>query len=100
LVLSLFVSLAVIVFFTTLVGTRNYGGWTSGPRWLFWLIPLWLLALLPAADRLAESRPGRGVGLALLTVSVFSASYPAWNPWRHPWLYNLLDSMELIPYGK
>ena len=29
---------------------RNYGGMTSGFRWVFWFAPLWLLAVLPAAD--------------------------------------------------
>ncbi len=70
---------------------RNYGGITSALRWLFWLAPLWLLALLPAADRLAAWRAGRGVALLLLALSVMSASYPTWNPWTQPWLYNFLS---------
>jgi hypothetical protein len=69
---------------------RNYGGMTSGFRWMFWFAPLWLVALLPAADRLATSRIGRGLALLLLTLSVMSASYPTWNPWTHPWLWNFL----------
>ena len=44
---------------------RNYGGVTSGLRWMFWLAPLWLLTMLPAADALAgaalDPRPGPGV---------------------------------------
>ncbi|MBI3836400.1 MAG: hypothetical protein HY288_00520 [Planctomycetia bacterium] len=70
---------------------RNYGGMTSGLRWMFWFAPLWLVALLPAADRLAASRPGRGFALVLLALSVMSASYPTWNPWTHPWLWNALN---------
>jgi hypothetical protein len=96
----LMVSLVVIVFFAGVVGTANYGGWTSGPRWFFWLAPLWLLAVIPAADRLAGFAAGRGIGLACLAVSVFSACYPAANPWRHPWIYNWLDELGRIPYGK
>ena len=34
---------------------RNYGGMTSGFRWVFWFAPLWLLAVLPAADWLAAT---------------------------------------------
>ena len=71
-------------------GDRNYGGMTSGLRWMFWFAPMWLVALLPAADRLSTSRPARVLGLVLLTLSVMSASYPTWNPWTQPWLWNFL----------
>lgn len=86
------VSLIVIVFFAVIVGTVNYGGWTSGARWFFWLTPFWLLALLPAADWLAHARIGRGMGLLLLALSVVSVSFPAWNPWRHPWIYRAMEA--------
>lgn len=69
---------------------RNYGGVTSGLRWTFWLVPMWLLLVQPAADRLSGSRLGRGVALLLLAVSCLSAAYPVWNPWTLPWLYHLL----------
>lgn len=71
---------------------RNYGGMTSGFRWMFWFAPLWLVALLPAVDRLARSRAGRSLALILLAASVMSASYPTWNPWTHPWLWNFLQA--------
>ena len=70
---------------------RNYGGMTSGFRWMFWFTPLWLLTMLPAADRLARRTVGMAFAAVLLTVSVLSASYPTWNPWIHPWLYNWLE---------
>ena len=41
---------------------RNYGGSTSGFRWVFWLTPLWLLAVLPTADKLSTWR-GSDLGL-------------------------------------
>ena len=78
--------------------SRNYGGWTSGPRWLFWLTPLWLVAMLPAADGLGRRRWGRALGYMFLAVSVVSAHYPQYNPWRHPWVYNLLEANGLINY--
>jgi hypothetical protein len=70
---------------------RNYGGMTSGFRWMFWFAPLWLLVMIPAADRLSRSRAGLAIAASLLTFSVLSASYPTWNPWTHPWVYNLLQ---------
>jgi hypothetical protein len=73
------------------LGDRNYGGMTSGFRWMFWFAPLWLLALLPAVDLLARWRAGRALALALLALSVMSASYPTWNPWTHPWLWNFIS---------
>jgi hypothetical protein len=70
---------------------RNYGGMTSGFRWAFWFAPLWLVAMVPAADRLARSRWAMALGLVLLSFSVLSASYPTWNPWTQPWIYNWLE---------
>jgi hypothetical protein len=90
--------LTLIVFGFYLVKSNNYGGWTSGPRWFFWLIPLWLLVMLPAADWLGRSRAGRGLGYVLLAWSALSVSYPAWNPWRHPWLFNWLEDLGVIRY--
>jgi hypothetical protein len=65
---------------------RNYGGTCSAFRWVFWFAPLWLLAMLPTADKLANCRWGRLLGCVLLAASVLSATYPIWNPWIHPWL--------------
>ena len=78
--------------------TDNYGGWTNGPRWLMWLTPLLLLALLPAADHLAERRWKRAIGYVLLLFSVLSVSYRDWNPWRHPWIYNFLEAQGWLGY--
>jgi hypothetical protein len=90
----LLLSIVCIVFFTALrpLEDRNYGGMTSGFRWLFWLAPLWLATMLPAADRLARSRWGMALGCVLLAFSVLSASYPTWNPWTQPWIYNWMES--------
>ncbi len=70
---------------------RNYGGVSCGFRWMVWMIPLWLLCLAPAADRLLRTRGGRVLALLLLAVSVFSASYSWSNPWTHPWLWQWGD---------
>jgi hypothetical protein len=98
--LTLFLTVTVIGFYVFGVNdrNRNYGGWTSAPRWLMWLTPLLLLSTLPAADWLASRRWGRGLAYVLLALSVLSVSYPAWNPWRHPWVYNWMESQGWIPY--
>ncbi len=82
-------TVVVLIFYVLLrpVGDRNYGGVTSGLRWMFWFIPLWLLAMQPAVDALAVHRGWRAIATALLVVSVASASYSLMNPWVHPWLY-------------
>jgi hypothetical protein len=94
--LTLFLSVVVIGFY--IYKSDNYGGWTSGPRWLIWLSPFWLLTMLPAADLLAGRRWGRGLAYLLLAVSVLSVTYPPWTPWRHPWLYNWLQYRGWIEY--
>ncbi len=91
------ITLACLVFY---IGqpqmTRNYGGLTSGLRWMFWLAPLWLLTMLPIADAVAARRWTRGLALVLLAVSVLSASYPTWNPWTQPWLMNFMRNLGWI----
>ncbi|HEY2827016.1 MAG TPA: hypothetical protein VGJ04_05390, partial [Pirellulales bacterium] len=84
------VSIVCIVFYVLLpIEERNYGGMASGFRWVFWLAPLWLLALLPMADQLSRWLSGRLFGYLLLALSVLSAAYAVWNPWVQPWLWNL-----------
>lgn len=70
---------------------RNYGGMTSGFRWMFWFAPLWLVSLLPAADWTARTWSRKALASVFLAVSVFSASYPTWNPWTQPWVYRWLE---------
>jgi len=76
---------------------RNYGGVSSGFRWVFWLAPLWATAVVPAADRLSANRLGRGIALLLLGLSVVSVAYPTWSPWTQPWIWNWLSHAGLIP---
>jgi hypothetical protein len=98
--ITLVLSLVVVSFYIIGVNerNRNYGGWTTGPRWLIWLTPFWLVSMLPAVDWLARRRWGRGLAMICLAVSVFSASFSSWTPWRHPWLYRLLEYGGWINY--
>jgi hypothetical protein len=93
---ALLVSAVVIAFY--LFQSDNYGGWSNGPRWLMFLSPLWLVCMLPALDAMAKSRWGRLFALLLLTLSILSMSYQSWNPWRHPWLYNWMESRGWVNY--
>jgi hypothetical protein len=98
--MTLVLTLVVLGFYLFVAArmSNNYGGMTSGPRWLMWLTPFWLLTMLPVVDWLAGRRWGRGLAYLLLAVSVLSVTYPAWNPWRHPWIYNLMEAMNWIRY--
>ena len=78
---------------------RNYGGMNSGFRWVFWFAPLWLVAMLPAADALSTRRWTRGLAYLLLGFSVLSVSYPTWNPWVHPWILDFLLSHDAVKLG-
>jgi hypothetical protein len=94
------VSLVCIAFYLLLPQEdRNYGGMTSGFRWVFWFGPLWLVGMLPVADWMAPRRWSRGLALVLLGLSVLSASYPTWNPWVHPWLLDFLESQGWVGLG-
>jgi hypothetical protein len=95
---TLLLTVVVLAFYISPYASHNYGGVTNGPRWLLWLTPLWLVTMLPVADYLGRSRWGRAVALVLLAFSVFSASYSLWNPWRHPWIYDLMNARGWITY--
>jgi hypothetical protein len=97
--LTLLTTIVVVGFYLTRPQIdRNYGGGTCCLRWLIWLTPLGLLTLLPAADWLSGRRWGRGLCVALLVVSVFSAGYAADNPWSHPWIFDYWTAMGWIDY--
>ncbi len=93
------ISVTCIVFYVMRPqAERNYGGMTSGFRWLFWLAPLWLVALVPAADAFGRRRATRGAALLLVAWSALSAAYPTWNPWTHPWITNLFLHLDWVSF--
>jgi len=93
----LFTSVVVFAFYMGLKQElRNYGGNTSALRWVFWLAPLWSVALVAAADQFGKSIVTRGIALLCLIVSAMSVAYPVWNPWTMPWTYNLKE--YVAPY--
>ena len=86
--------------------TRNYGGECQGPRWLFWLIPFWLLGLARAVERLRERRWFPWVAAACLFVSVLSVGFAitggfefgSRGPWGESWLHRLMRGAGLVRY--
>jgi hypothetical protein len=96
--MTLVVSATVFAFILTRTQSYNYGGFTSGPRWFFWLIPLWALGLAPAADRLSTTKAGRLICAILLGFSVFSVFYPTPNPWRPPWILQFMEFTGFLHY--
>lgn len=98
-------SLIVFVFFMTRTKNYNYGGVSVALRWMLWLIPFWLLAMVPALDRvqrIANSwlKPAaQSLAWVTLGVSTFSAWYPFDGPWQQPWLFTLLEQAGWIDYS-
>jgi hypothetical protein len=96
--LSAGLTVIVVGFYLTRTQNYNYGGNTSGLRWIFWLIPLWLVACIPALDACAAQRPLQIVSAALLAVTTFSSWYPIDNPWQNPWLFRVMERAGWIDY--
>ena len=77
---------------------RNYGGVSCGFRWLHWFTPMWLICLIPAADRISASRLGRSAAYVMLGISIASATYASMNPWSHPWIFDYWTTLDWISY--
>ena len=93
--LTIVLTVILLAFYTWNPKARNYGGSTQGLRWLFWLIPFWLL-LLPKGVEWGQARPWfRGVAFLALGISVMSVGYAIRNPWTHPWILDALEHLNL-----
>jgi hypothetical protein len=88
-------TVAMLAFYTWNPKARNYGGSTQGLRWLFWLIPFWLVTLPAGVEGGQRRRPARLVALAALAVSVMSVGYGLRHPWSHPWILDMLEHLNL-----
>ena len=94
--LSIIISVVVIGFYIMRPEMdRNYGGYCSALRWLFWLAPMWLVCMLPVVDWLGRKPWGRWICYILLALSVVSAGVSAGNPWTLPWLYEIWEGTGL-----
>lgn len=99
LAMGLALTVAVLGFYLTRTQNYNYGGNTAGLRWSFWLIPFWLLGLIPLCDSLGHRRWFQVATGVLLLVSVFSANSAIENPWRPSWLYTWMQDRGWIDYS-
>jgi hypothetical protein len=95
---GLFLTVVVMGFYLTRTANYNYGGNTAGLRWVFWLIPFWLLAMLPLFDRFAARPWFIGIAGLLLVGSVASMASASSNPWRPSWLYGVMKEWNWIDY--
>ena len=98
--LTTVLTVVLLAFYTWNPKARNYGGSTQGLRWLFWLIPLWLL-MLPSGVGAGETRTwSRRLALVALAISIMSVGYAIRNPWSHPWLLDALEHLDLYTLTK
>ena len=97
-------TLAMVVFYT--LQTNNYGGNCQGARWLFWLIPFWLLTLPAVVRQVLQVRPYRWLAYLLLVVSLSSVGFALSGhkeigrpgPWSSSWLHLAMRSSGWINY--
>ncbi len=97
--LSLGLTVGVLGFYLSRTKNYNYGGNTFGLRWIIWLSPLWIVAMVPALQVAVKSKRGLATTLVLLVVSVFSAQASAKNPWGESWLFHRLSIAGWIDYS-
>jgi hypothetical protein len=93
--LTIFLTVAMLAFYTWNPKARNYGGSTQGLRWLFWLIPFWLVLLPPGVEAGEWRRGVRWLALAALAVSACSVGYALLSPWSHPWVLDALEHLNV-----
>ena len=91
-------SLTVVTFVFYVLRTHNYGGIAAGPRWFIWLVPLWLVTMLPEVDRWARDRRRRRVAVVLLAGSIVTATYALANPWQPSLLFAWFQYLGWISY--
>ena len=95
---------AMVVVYT--LHTNNYGGNCQGARWLFWLIPFWLLSLPAVVRQVMPVRRYRWIAYMLLIVSLASVGFALSGhkeigrpgPWSSSWLHLAMRSAGWIDY--
>ncbi len=98
--LTAVLAVVLLAFYTGNPLARNYGGSTQGLRWLFWLIPFWLLLLIKGVEGGQDHRAVRALALLALGVSAVSVGYAMRNPWSHPWILDAMEHLGLYPLAR
>ena len=91
-------SLTVVTFVFYVLRTHNYGGIVAGPRWFIWLVPLWLVTMLPEVDHWEQHRRRRRLAVVLLAGSIVTATYALANPWQPSLLFVWFEYLGWIWY--
>lgn len=98
-VMGAFLSFAILSFYLTRTQNYNYGGNTSGLRWMLWLTPFWWYAIAPMVARLLKAGIGIIVLLVLSSVSAYSSADALGNAWKPNWIYRLAADYGWIDYS-
>jgi hypothetical protein len=102
--IGLWLTLAMVVFYT--FKTNNYGGVCQGARWLFWLVPFWLISLAPVVDRHFSSARFRALAVIVLMLSLMSVGHALTGnrdkgrpgPWSASWIQIFMHDRGWIDY--
>ena len=93
--LTTILTIAMFAFYDWNPKARNYGGSTQGLRWLFWLMPFYLIFLPAGVVGGQTKRWVRSIALMALFVSALSVGYALHSPWSHPWILDLMEHLGL-----
>ena len=93
-----FLSVVILAFYLTRTKNYNYGGNTSGLRWILWLVPFWWYALARMTERLLSSKLGIICLLVLTIASSYSSMTSLRTAWRPNWIYNMAAARGWIDY--
>ncbi|NLX12635.1 MAG: hypothetical protein GXY44_03140 [Phycisphaerales bacterium] len=96
-IMALLTTVVIITFYAT-NKTQNYGGSCQGLRWMFWLIPLWLLFLPTGVARIAAGSAGRFVCYAFLFFSVVNTMAAIPQPWAYSWVQRVFHELGWTSY--
>ncbi|WP_437185557.1 hypothetical protein SH668x_002668 [Planctomicrobium sp. SH668] len=98
-ILGAVLTVVTLGFYLTKTENYNYSGVSVALRWMLWLIPFWLMALIPSFNILGKRIWFRRLTMGLLGISIFSAYYPANSPWAQNWIYQLMANSRLMDYS-